>query len=372
MRRSLLVFSCLLLALAFQAPALAQVPPRQSAAIEFRELSPEARRLLVDEIRIQLQADSDQKWNLFFERLARWGTFGSAGVGVLAALLGIIGWRGFANLRTSIRSDMKIFAIVDEDFRRSLNQKITESVSEVSEIAVRKSRAHYFVARLELLSARLEADEEGVAHSHIEPALELISEILTEKEVASGQVFATLVASVLKRFTEVVNMDPYLDRMDDMVRDIITRDRPSAIRMFTHYADRMLEEQEPGPALLARYRVYEEPAKAYEQYKWTYYALLLAFKPEGKGAEKAVRTLIKTIRFLKPPARKALLHDLMATAARPMDSVNTPRFAAEVELVAAFMASHGEEVRKQYSSEELTEVAQGLHPGAPEMADEVA
>jgi hypothetical protein len=330
--------------------------------VEYRQLHPDARKLIVDEIRVQLQAESDAKWNIFWDKIARWAAIGSAGVGGLAAVLGIAGWRGLANMRRSIRSDVLTFVSTNSDFRRALDQKLADLVRDSTDTTSQRLKREIALARLELVARKVD-ESDSISHGDRMSMVEALVELGAAPDVSQTEAFKNAAYLVVKNFYDA-DIDNSIDELDDHLRKSFLKHTPIAQVLVGHYGERMLESEIPSQPLSARYLVYEEAIKSERRLDWMPFRFALLEREGTPEAKRSIEVICKSVKFMDEGDKKWIFGRLLAIVQTKENEIRTNRRALMVEAVRNFWTKNKSSIEAAYPPELIEEVSEELREDA--------
>lgn len=330
-----------------QAPSLSETAPRNELAlpsappIEFRQLHPEARRLIVEEIKLELQAAEQRRYDELFKQISSAVGIGSGVLAILGALLALVGWRGFAGLKTGLRNDVLEFVRTDARFDQELNSKLQGVASSAAALALDKGRREISFARLEFL-ARKVAEADGFTHAERDAMKTLLLSVKDDPEITGGPAFQTAAYQVLRSLYSA-DLDVHIDELEAEFRSIFVRIPQICGQLIDSYGERLLESEDVSREVSERFSIYSDAAKSLQSPPWaTPYSLAFVFDRKAVGWEKRVDALFKELSFLPDESKEWLLGAIKARSERTADKIRTYRQERETELVGAFF--------KQYQS----------------------
>lgn len=339
-----LLASFICFAMLFSSAAVAQ-------RLEYSQLDPQARRIIVDEIRIQLEKENERRHVAFLENLGSWATIGSGIIGVLVALLGIAGWRGLANLRGNIRNDLIAYVSSDKDFDRAIENRLRSVVETVASSENERMRRQLSLARLELLSRKVSESNRGFTDAERYAMQDLLIEASADPEVRDSHAFSSTAHRVVDSLRGAA-LDHDTDRLEDALGQHFSGIPLIVASYVVSYGDRILEKDEIDDELMAKFKKYAEFNKSHKNLDWLAYELLFAHKFGGSQKEKFIQSLLKQVAYLKKDDKSWLYGRLERIAQIEDEKIDSFRLFKEVEATRNFLVEYGEQLKQLIGVEE--------------------
>ncbi len=320
-------------------------PAAPTPAVEFREIHPDARKLIVDEIRLQLQTESEQQFARFTNQIESWLQIGSGVVAVLGAILALVGWRGLSNLRQTIKNDVTSFVRTDQLFQAELDKKLT-MISETSTAKANdKTRREINLARLDMLSDKV---SKAPSYSALErkAMIELLLSVKDDTDLLKTDAFEKTVQTVVESLYNA-DVDFAIDELEDQLGDYFGGSSPLCNLLIRHYGERVLTDADTDEKSVARFRKYVAACKARNLFELAApFLLALTFRDKANGWSGAIDATLKQLRYLTDDEKAFVLDRFIAASKAPPEATITFRQAREVELLAAFFAEYGDKLTK--------------------------
>lgn len=325
--------------------AVAQTPTPSGQQLEFRQLHPDARKLLVDEIRLQVQAENEKKLDALLGRAELWAKIASSILGVLVAILAFLGWRGLASIRQKVQLDVQGFLRSDPIFQADLSKYIDSSVRNIAESKYEKLRREVNLARLEMLSRKIEAAE-SFSNPERDAMVELLLGVSDDSEIRNSAAFSSTAVSVLTSLT-AAELDASVDDLDDKLRDTFVKNQSTAIRLMHHYGERVLEQDEPLDPLEGRFRAYVAAMRRHKTVEVALpYLLAIENARQSANSKKRIKGLLEEVKHLNDGERNYIRgrFDILKKEA-PGDSDGV-RSLRERAALTDFVSAYGNELDK--------------------------
>lgn len=231
----------------------------QPAPIEFQEIHPDARKLITEEIRLEIRAENEKRFDDLTSRAEKWVGIISGLLAALGATLAVLGWRGLAGLRDGIRNDVFEFVRTDSRFQRDLEAKLTSVSSSAAASALDKGRREISFARLEFL-ARKVSESDGFSDDELFAMKSLLRSVKDDPEITESSNFNDAAAKVIGNLC-AANLDPHIDELEEEFRSKFLKVVPICDRLVHAYGERMLENEFPSAEVLKRFEMYAETYK---------------------------------------------------------------------------------------------------------------
>ena len=309
-----------------------------SQEVEFRQLHPNARKLLVDEIRLELDAENERRHAVFMETLGSWARIGSGAFGALVALLGIAGWRGLASLRNNIKNDLIAYVSSDPNFERAVESRLRSVVETVSSNQNEKMRRELNLARLEMMTRKVE-ESDSFSDAERYAMQDLLISVSTDQELRTSNAFTGAAQSVVKNLRSA-QLDNDLDRLDNALQEFFVGERRLTQLFVVHYGDRLLEKDELDADLSQNFQTYAKASRGHKNLDWLPYELIMASKFDDKKSEKRITSLLKEARFLSEDDKQWLFQKVKNVTLAD-DQIDNYRYLKEVEATKSFWDRHG-------------------------------
>jgi hypothetical protein len=224
-----------------------QATPIEKQQIEYRQISAEARKNLVDEIVNTLQRNA-------VEQVSFWVRILSGVLAITAAVLAIFGWRGLRNLRLNITNDTQTFMRTSPEFSSLLKQEVSKGIDEGGSVIYKKARLHYTQGRLEMLAREID-NKSSFSNAERDVLIELLEEVGNDKDERAKPAFAQMLEKVVDSFAGA-DLEQFIDDLDDRFRDVTARHLGVLQTMVIHYGARVVAATEIDPKLQERFGAY--------------------------------------------------------------------------------------------------------------------
>jgi hypothetical protein len=286
----------LLVVFVLSPPAISQQSPA-TPALEYRQLAPEARRIIVDEIRLELEADSQKRFAEFVDSARMWAQIASGIAAFFVGLLALLGWRGLTSLRENVRTDIEHFVRSDAFYKSAIQNHIDVAVTNTVSSRYDKIRREVTLARLEMLSRKVEAANEfsdAERHAMVETLLELA----TDADIKSSPSFNEAVFSVVRSLHQA-DLGFDIDDLDQRLSEFFVKDGRLSELLMVHYAERILVANNSDPVLAARFQKYVEACRRHNLWERAApYLLALASGSGGEASRKKIENYFREVSFL--------------------------------------------------------------------------
>lgn len=326
----------LFLSLLWSAPAKSQPPP-DAPPLAYHQLHPDARKLVVDEIKIELQ-------RYYLEQAGFWARILGGASAVAAIMLGIIGWRGLSSMRNSITSDLHNTIREDERFLKALQLTVDIAIQGSASAQFRRAESRYNLGRLEAAARRLD-EGKGFTHAERDMTYELLSDVGSVPDVLKEAAFRDCLEKAADAFYNA-DVDQHLDGLDDQFRPVAFATPTITQTFMLAYGLRLIGEVHPSEKLKERFDFYVQACERNRRYEEALpYLLVRCHSEKDKGWERRVARLLKDVSYLSDDDLRIFFARIDLRAGRANDKkFVSGRQEAEAYKFAAFVNEYRNEL----------------------------
>lgn len=224
-----------------------------SAPVEYRQIHPDARKNLVDEITIQIK-ESTLSWLGDAARVI------AAAVTLIAVILGFAGWRSLKGFKESTRLDMQRFILTDDNFLSDVKREVERAVSQSGAVTYERARREYNLGRLELSAKDVES-KEGFSTDERDLLFDLLMDVGSDPIVSKTASFKNTLKKVVLSFAGA-GIGYHIDLLDKRFRDTFRSSHEILIILIQHYGMRALGDVNPNDETFERFAFYCQACRA--------------------------------------------------------------------------------------------------------------
>lgn len=333
--------------------ARAQEPPDvtpptaepQPPPLEFRQLHPDARKLIVDEIRLELQAEDQKRFAELTTQAQSWLQVGSAVLAAVGALLALLGWRGLSDLRQKIKTDLLEFVRTDSVFQNEINARLSGLADGAAAQTLERGRREISLARLEFLSRKI-AEADGYNDAERDALIELVQSVKDDAELVQTPTFLGAVYSVLRSFYGA-DLDMQIDDLEAELGDFFIRRAPLSGQLVDHYGERMIETNLPDERTSSTFDKYVLACRQLKHFHFALpHVLAVTYDRKSAGWEKTIEQLFKELRYMNDDQKARVKNHIEHRAQRPTENFTSVRAARETEVMVSFLSQYGSQLEK--------------------------
>lgn len=324
-------------------------PPTGGNGIDFQQISPAARKLIVEEIRLQLQSEINRDHNELVQSLFTWIKFGGGIAAIVVAVCAFLGWKSLGDLRERIKNDLENFIKSDSGFRRDLSRELEDLMQGRILTGLERIRREVKLERLQLVSQKVAAADQ-FSDTERYAMIELLESAADDPDIKSSAEFKDAAVLVLRSLS-AARLDGDMDRLDSKLRDVFVASSPISSTLMRHYGPRMQEVEMPPPSLVEQFYAYVAACRQNKDPEVALpYLLTIEFREKTETAKRRIDTYLDEIRFLKVDERQYILeffHESMALDPSKVESFRDER--ARV-LEVGFFSEYGKRLEQLCSS----------------------
>jgi len=308
----------------------------QSSPLEYRQLHPDARKNIVDEIKIDLQ-------RYYLEQVGFWARIFGGGATLAAVLLAIVGWRGFSNMRNSVLSELQRTIRDDERFLQGLQLTVDLAIQKSASAQFRRAENRYNLGRLEAAARRLD-ERDSFTHAERDVTYELLSDIGSDPDILKEAAFRDCLEKACDAYYKA-DVDQHLDGLDDKFRSVIFSYPALTHTLMLAYGLRLVGDVHPSDKLKERFDFYVQACERNRIYEEALpYLLVRAHSEKAAGWEKRISRLFKDVAYL-PDRELEIFFKRLDTRANRKE-FNSSRQEIESQRFSAFATEYATELGK--------------------------